>query len=71
VRCISGGIPPALFVKDASGASRTLVLAGVKAGEILDLIAEPVTVRGRLTRAGDTLFLTPARSGNKPAIARY
>jgi hypothetical protein len=55
-RCISGGIPPALLVRDAAGYARTVLLAGWRR-ELLGRIAEPVTLRGRLDRTGDRLTL--------------
>lgn len=61
VRCISGGIPPAFLVKDAEGGSRTLLLAGSDGRqlnrELLDFVAEPITIHGRLTRSGETYIL--------------
>ncbi|HEY2018488.1 MAG TPA: hypothetical protein VGH38_33510, partial [Bryobacteraceae bacterium] len=50
VRCISGGIPPALLVRDGDGRIMTLLLANWK-HELLEHIAEPVTIRGHLKRA--------------------
>ena len=70
VRCISGGIPPGFIVKDASGMTRTLILSGVESREVLDFVAEPVKIRGRLQRLGDMLILVAERSGNKLAIER-
>ena len=55
-RCISGGIPPAFVVKDASGISKTLLLAGSDR-RVIDFVAEPVEVSGRLSRSGDLLIL--------------
>lgn len=60
-RCISGGIPPALRVRDAAGAERVLLLVG-PAGEpvgrdVLDVVGEPVEVRGRAEQRGDVLVL--------------
>jgi hypothetical protein len=69
VRCISGGIPPALVVRDATGEVRVGLLAGVGAADILDFVAEPVTIRGRLRRAGATLILDAG--GNTGAIQRH
>jgi hypothetical protein len=56
VRCISGGIPPALL----SG-GKVYLLAG-PAGrrihrELLDLVGEPVEIAGRLFQSGDTLMI--------------
>jgi hypothetical protein len=56
VRCISGGIPPALLVRDSSGNLVTLLLAHWNR-ELLDHIAEPVTVRGHLVRSAGRLAL--------------
>ena len=56
VRCISGGIPPAFLVRDSSGNIITLLLAHWKR-ELLDHIAEPVTVRGHLVRSAGRLTL--------------
>jgi hypothetical protein len=55
-RCISGGIPPAFLVRDASGNSTT-VLLGRWRHELLDHIAEPVSIRGRLVRSAGRLTL--------------
>ena len=55
VRCISGGIPPAFLVSDASGRTVTLLLANWK--RELDHVAEPVTIRGRLVRSAGRLTL--------------
>ena len=55
-RCISGGIPPAFLVRDSSGKTVTLLLAQWKR-ELLDHIAEPVTIRGHLVRTAGRLTL--------------
>jgi hypothetical protein len=50
-RCISGGVPPAFLVRDAAGTTRLLILTGHRdAGQLLDYVAEPVTVRGSILR---------------------
>jgi len=54
-RCISGGIPPAFVVKDAAGVSKTLVLSN--AGPLLEFVAEPVEISGRLLRSNEMLEL--------------
>jgi len=66
-RCINGGIPPAFIVRDASGESHTLLLVGDDGRklnrEILNYVAEPVRLSGRLLRVGSTLvFSTDLRS---------
>lgn len=60
-RCISGGAPPALLVRDAVGQTRILLLVGPDVRqighEILDFVAEPVRVTGRLQWLNSTLIL--------------
>ena len=55
-RCISGGIPPAFLVRDANGQTATLLLANWKP-ELLNHIAEPITIHGRLARSSGRLML--------------
>lgn len=61
VRCISGGIPPVLYVHDADGRVAYLLLVGEDGRginrELLGLVAEPVEVTGRVERHGDLLVL--------------
>lgn len=61
VRCISGGAPPALIVRDADGDSRVLLLIGTDDRalnrEVLPFVAEPLEISGRLVRSGATLIL--------------
>jgi hypothetical protein len=60
-RCIAGGIPPSLLVRDANGRARTVLLATADrrpmGAELLPHVAEPVTVQGRLLRANGHLLL--------------
>jgi len=60
-RCISGGVPPGLLVRDASGAARVFLLVGrdgVSLGKhLLPYAAEPVTVSGVIARAGSQWIL--------------
>lgn len=62
-RCIAGGVPPVLLVRDARGRATYLLLTGADGGavgaELVEraLIAEPVRVRGRVDRLGDRLLL--------------
>lgn len=61
VRCISGGIPPVLCVRDAVGrASYVWLLAadgGALGAEILEFVAEPVAIEGELRQRGEDLVL--------------
>jgi hypothetical protein len=67
MRCIAGGIPPILFARDARGREAHLLLVGA-GGEpindrVLDLVARPVAVEGRLERRDglDYLYVTGLR----------
>ena len=59
--CIRGGIPPVLRVVTADGEHRHLLLTDEAGGavndRVLELIAEPVEVSGRVLRSGDLLIL--------------
>jgi len=60
-RCISGGIPPVLLVRDARGRASYYLLAS-EGGEpvgsrVLDLVAEPVEITGRVLRYDDLSVL--------------
>ena len=61
VRCVSGGIPPMLVVRDSSGVLAHILLADARGRPLgralLDLIAEPIEVTGRLERHQGQLFL--------------
>ncbi len=60
-RCISGGIPPVLLARDASGIATYYLLVSSEGrtvnSEVLDMVAEPLEVTGTLRRAGDQLVL--------------
>jgi hypothetical protein len=60
-RCISGGIPPLVAVRDSSGHASYLLLTD-RAGRpvddaVLAYTAEPVRITGLVTRRGDALYL--------------
>jgi len=61
IRCLSGGVPPLLYARDAGGREAQILLvssAGAPVGrDLLDLVARPVTVTGRLERRDDLFFL--------------
>jgi hypothetical protein len=61
VRCISGGIPPAVLVHNASGSDLYLLAdaAGnpIQPARILDRVGEPVNISGRLVHAGESMVL--------------
>ena len=62
-RCISGGVPPVLLVRDDRGGATYLLLVdqdGGPAGRAIverDLVAEPVRVTGAVERAGNRLLV--------------
>lgn len=61
VRCISGGVPPVLLVRDADGYATYYMLVDEVGGAInervLPIVALPVEVTGELERQGDLLVL--------------
>jgi nitrite reductase/ring-hydroxylating ferredoxin subunit/DMSO/TMAO reductase YedYZ heme-binding membrane subunit len=61
VRCLSGGIPALFVVRAQDGGAVSLLLTGRDGralnGEILDLVAEPLVVRGAIERQGALLLL--------------
>jgi hypothetical protein len=60
-RCISGGIPPVLAIRDARGGVSCVHLTGPDGRgiglELLDFVAEPVKITGKLMRQGDLEIL--------------
>ena len=60
-RCISGGIPPVLLVREPDGTASYLLLTDEDGGavndRVLHLIAEPVEVTGALRREGELFVL--------------
>jgi len=61
LRCIAGGIPPMLFTRDATGREAHLLLVDATGAplndRILDFVARPVTIEGRLERRDDLFYL--------------
>jgi hypothetical protein len=60
-RCISGGVPPVLCVRDESGTALYLLLVDLDGSavnqRVLDFVAEPIEIRGEVLRTGDQLVL--------------
>jgi hypothetical protein len=60
-RCISGGAPPMLAVRTGPRTARLVSLAGSRGesvhAQLLDYVAEPVTIEGELIRHGDQFGL--------------
>lgn len=64
VRCISGGLPPMLVVRDSGGAERHMLLTDASGApmprDILPAVGRPVSATGRLSREGDLFFFSAA-----------
>lgn len=69
-RCLSGGIPAGLLVRDVNGEVRVVILASSSGESISRLVAplagERVTVGGVLIRSGDSLILR----AREPVLAK-
>jgi hypothetical protein len=61
VRCISGGVPPILRIKDEKGEANYLILVGSDGQaineDVLDFVADQVLICGRLEQKDDWLVL--------------
>lgn len=61
VRCISGGVPPVLVVRDAHGNAAYFLLVARDGQtvnqDVLDMVAEPVRITGQVFQFGDFYFL--------------
>jgi len=61
IRCISGGVPPMLLVRQKDGAATYLLLVSDDGKpvnhQVLDMVAEPVEITGEVERQGELLIL--------------
>ena len=61
IRCISGGVPPVLLVRQKDGSAIYLLLVSADGKpvnkQVLDLVAEPVEITGEVERQGELLIL--------------
>ena len=61
IRCISGGVPPVLLVRQKDGPAIYLLLVSADGKpvnkHVLDLVAEPVEITGEVERQGELLIL--------------
>ena len=61
VRCISGGIPPVLLVRQKNGSPIYFLLVSSDGRpvnkQVLNMVAEPVEISGEVVRQGDLLIL--------------
>lgn len=69
VRCLSGGVPPGLLVRDAAGEGRVVLLAGEGGGRLKfdpEWAARVVSAEGRLVDDGGVLVLETAGLSLRP-----
>ncbi len=62
VRCISGGIPPVFATNDFNGSPAILLLTDLDQKPLpkesfLKLVAQPVRIRGKVIKTGETLYM--------------
>ena len=61
IRCISGGVPPVLLVRQKDDPAIYLLLVSVDGKpvnkQVLDMVAEPVEITGEVERQGELLML--------------
>lgn len=61
IRCISGGVPPVLLVRQKAGPALYFLLVSAEGKpvnqQVLDLVAEPIEITGMAERQGDLLIL--------------
>jgi hypothetical protein len=61
IRCISGGVPPMLLVRQKEGPARYFLLVSADGRplnkQVLDLVAEPVKITGEVERQGQLLII--------------
>lgn len=66
ILCIRGGAPPLFVVKTADGKSLQMLLVGETGqaigGELVDVVAEPVEIEGKVERRGELLVLSAPRT---------
>jgi len=61
IRCISGGVPPVLLVRQKDGQAIYLLLDSAESKpvnkEVLELVAEPVEITGEVEQQGELLIM--------------
>ncbi len=64
IRCISGGVPPVLLVRQNDGPAICLLLVSAEGKpvnkQVLDRVAEPLEITGEVERQGELLILRAA-----------
>jgi hypothetical protein len=61
IRCISGGVPPVLLVRQKDNVATYLLLVSSEGKpvnqQVLDMVAEPIEITGEVERQGELLIL--------------
>jgi len=61
IRCISGGVPPVLLVRQENGPASYLLLVSADGKpvneQVLDVVAEPIEITGEVERQGELMIL--------------
>ena len=61
IRCISGGVPPVLLVRQKDSPAIYLLLVSADGKpvnkQVLDMVAEPIEITGEVERKGELLIL--------------
>ena len=61
IRCISGGVPPVLLVRQKDGPAIYLLLVSAEGKpvnkQVLDKVAEPLKITGEVERQGELMIL--------------
>jgi hypothetical protein len=75
VRCISGGIPPILLVRQQAGPPLYFLLTSSDGRpvnkQVLDMVAEPVEITGEVIRQGDLCILRADPSTYRRVTTRH
>ena len=71
VRCISGGIPPIFVTNNFNGSPAILLLTDLHQKPLpkesfLKLVPQPVRIRGKVIKTGETLYLKTEPSAISP-----
>jgi hypothetical protein len=74
IRCISGGIPPVLLVRQTNGPALYFLLVSADGKpvnkQVLEMVAEPVQITGEVQRQGELLILRADPAGYRRLSVR-
>ena len=61
IKCIEGGIPPLFLLRDGAGNTNKLIMTDPNGKainqQVIDFVAEPIEITGKVTRRGPLLFI--------------